>query len=117
MQTVKSIWDFFQTELLGMSWLNRLIGDLLNACGLDTAGKVGGSVQFFIYDTIKIMVLLGVLILIISYIQSYFPPERTKKILGRFHGVGANCIAALLGTVNVFQKYLNRQLALLPVSR
>ena len=80
MQTVKSIWDFFQTELLGMSWLNRLIGDLLNACGLDTAGKVGGSVQFFIYDTIKIMVLLGVLILIISYIQSYFPPERTKKI-------------------------------------
>ena len=64
MQTVKSIWDFFQTELLGMSWLNRLIGDLLNACGLDTAGKVGGSVQFFIYDTIKIMVLLGVVILI-----------------------------------------------------
>ena len=102
MQTVKSIWDFFQTELLGMSWLNRLIGDLLNACGLDTAGKVGGSVQFFIYDTIKIMVLLGVVILIISYIQSYFPPERTKKILGRFHGVGANCIAALLGTVTPF---------------
>lgn len=102
MQTVKSIWDFFQTELLGMSWLNRLIGDLLNACGLDTAGKVGGSVQFFIYDTIKIMVLLGVLILIISYIQSYFPAERTKKILGRFHGVGANCIAALLGTVTPF---------------
>ena len=102
MQTVKSIWDFFKTELLGMSWLNRLIGDLLNACGLDTAGKVGGSVQFFIYDTIKIMVLLGVLILIISYIQSYFPPERTKKILGRFHGVGANCIAALLGTVTPF---------------
>ena len=62
MQTVKSIWDFFKTELLGMSWLNRLIGDLLNACGLDTAGKVGGSVQFFIYDTIKIMVLLGVVL-------------------------------------------------------
>ena len=102
MQTVKSIWDFLFNELLGMSWLNRLIGDLLNACGLDTAGKVGGSVQFFIYDTIKIMVLLGVLILIISYIQSYFPPERTKKILGRFHGVGANCIAALLGTVTPF---------------
>ena len=102
MQTVKSIWDFFQTELLGMGWLNRLIGDLLNACGLDTAGKVGGSVQFFIYDTIKIMVLLGVLILIISYIQSYFPPERTKKILGRFHGIWANIIAALLGTVTPF---------------
>ena len=72
MQTVKSIWDFFQTELLGMSWLNRLIGDLLNACGLDTAGKVGGSVQFFLYDTIKSVVLLGVLILIISYIQTPF---------------------------------------------
>lgn len=102
MQTVKSIWDFFQTEILGMGWLNRLVGNLLNSCGLDTTGKVGGSVQFFIYDTIKIMVLLGVLILIISYIQSYFPPERTKRILGSFHGVGANCIAALLGTVTPF---------------
>ena len=89
MQTVKSIWDFFQTELLGMSWLNRLIGDLLNACGLDTAGKVGGSVQFFIYDTIKIMVLLGVLILIISYIQSYFPPEKVV-------GYGAMSMPALV---------------------
>ena len=75
---------------------------LLNAVGLNVADRVGGSVQFFIYDTIKIMVLLGVLILIISYIQSYFPPERTKKILGRFHGIGANCIAALLGTVTPF---------------
>lgn len=85
-----------------MSWLNRLIETILNACGLDTTSRIGGSVQFFIYDTIKIMVLLGVLILIISYIQSYFPPERTKKILGRFHGVGANIIAALLGTVTPF---------------
>ncbi len=64
--------------------------------------RLGGSVQFFIYDTIKIMLLLGVLILIISYIQSYFPPERTKKILGRFRGIGANMIAALLGTVTPF---------------
>jgi uncharacterized membrane protein YraQ (UPF0718 family) len=74
----------------------------LNTCGLDTENKVGGSLQFFIYDTIKILVLLGVLIFVITYIQSYFPPERTKKILGRFHGIGANCIAALLGTVTPF---------------
>lgn len=85
-----------------MDWLNDLIGSLLSACGLDVSEKIGGSIRFFIYDTIKIMVLLGVLILIISYIQSFFPPERTKKILGRFHGVGANCIAALLGTVTPF---------------
>lgn len=102
MEALKSGWDFFQNEVLGMDWLNRLIATVLNACGLDTTSKIGGSVQFFIYDTIKIMVLLGVLILIISYIQSYFPPERTKKILGRFHGVGANIIAALLGTVTPF---------------
>ena len=97
METLKTIWDFFQNEVLGMNWLNRLIETILNACGLDTTGKIGGSVQFFIYDTVKIMVLLGVLILIISYIQSYFPPERAKKILGRFHGIWANIIAALYG--------------------
>ncbi len=102
METLKTAWNFFQTEILGMSWLNRLIGTILNSCGIDTASRIGGSIQFFIYDTIKIMVLLGVLILIISYIQSYFPPERTKKILGRFHGIGANIIAALLGTVTPF---------------
>lgn len=102
MDTLKSIWDFFQNEILGMAWLNRLIGSLLNAVGLDTTEKIGGSVQFFIYDLIKIMVLLGILIFIISYIQSFFPPERTKKILGRFHGIGANIIAALLGTVTPF---------------
>ena len=102
METLKTGWNFFQNEILGMQWLNRLIGSLLDTCGLDTTGKIGGSVQFFLYDTIKIMVLLGVLILLISYIQSYFPPERTKKILGRFHGIGANIIAALLGTVTPF---------------
>lgn len=102
MDTVKLCWDFFQNEILGMSWLNRLIETLLNACGLDTSSRIGGSVQFFIYDTIKIMVLLGILILMISYIQSYFPPERTKRILGRFHGLGANIISALLGTVTPF---------------
>ena len=102
MQALKSVWDFFQNEILGMKWLNQLIGNLLEACGLSTETRFGGSVQFFIYDTIKIMLLLGVLILIISYIQSYFPPERTKKILGRFRGIGANMIAALLGTVTPF---------------
>ena len=102
MEALKIGWDFFQNEVLGMGWLSRLISTILNACGLDTTSRVGGSIQFFIYDTIKIMVLLGVLILIISYIQSYFPPERTKKILGRFHGIWANIIAALLGTVTPF---------------
>ena len=85
-----------------MNWLNRLISGILEICGLDTSEKLGGSVRFFIYDAIKIMMLLGILIFIISYIQSYFPPERTKNILGRFHGIGANIIAALLGTVTPF---------------
>ncbi|MGN0674354.1 MAG: permease, partial [Oscillospiraceae bacterium] len=102
MGSLKTVWDFFQSEILGMAWLNRLIGSALNALGLDKSGKVGGSVRFFIYDMIKIMVLLGVLIFVISYIQSFFPPERTKRILGRFHGIGANIIAALLGTVTPF---------------
>src|SRR5699024_5466340 len=102
MEALKTIWDFFQNEVLGMNWLNRLIATILNACGLDTTSKIGASVQFFIYDTIKIMVLLGVLILIISYIQSYFPSERTKKILGRFHWIWPNFIAALLGSVPPF---------------
>ena len=102
MEALKIGWDFFQNEVLGMGWLSRLISTVLNTCGLDTTSRVGGTIQFFIYDTIKIMVLLGVLILIISYIQSYFPPERTKKILGRFQGIWANIIAALLGTVTPF---------------
>lgn len=99
---INCIWDFFQNEILGMRWLNRLVQSSLNAAGLDTGGKVGGSIQFFLYDVVKIMVLLGFLILMISYIQSYFPPERTKKILGRFKGIWANIIAALLGTVTPF---------------
>ena len=102
MQTIKSIWDFIQNEILGMSWLNRLIGSLLSACGLDTSSRLGGSVQFFLFDIIKIMVLLDILIFVISYVQSFFPPERTKKILGRFHGIGANILGALLGTVTPF---------------
>ena len=102
MESIKAVWDFLQDEILGMKWLSRLIGAALGALGLNPESRIGGSVQFFIYDMIKIMVLLGVLIFVISYIQSFFPPERTKKILGRFHGIGANCIAALLGTVTPF---------------
>lgn len=102
MQTVSEMWNFFQSEILGMAWLNRAIGHILGKAGVDTGSRMGASLQFFIYDVIKIMVLLGFLIFIISYIQSYFPPERTKKILGRFHGLGANAVAALLGTVTPF---------------
>lgn len=102
MEILQTVWNFFQNEIIGMRWLNAFIGNLLNAIGVDTADKVGGSIQFFLYDIIKIMVLLGVLILIISYIQSFFPPERTKKIIGRFRGLGANSVAALLGTVTPF---------------
>ena len=93
---------FITDQILGMKWLNTLIGNLLNALGLDTTSRIGGSVQFFLYDVVKITVLLCVLIYLISYIQSYFPPERSKKIMGRFHGIWANCIAALLGTVTPF---------------
>ena len=96
------IWSFVQDQLLGMKWLNRLIGNALSSLGFDLSGKWAGSLQFFIYDVIKITILLCFLIFIISYIQSYFPPERSKKILGRFHGIGANMAAALLGTVTPF---------------
>ena len=96
------IWDFIQNQVLGMKWLNAIIGNLLSNTGIDLNDRMGGSIQFFLYDVIKITILLCVLIFIISYIQSYFPPERSKKILGGFHGLGANCIAALLGTVTPF---------------
>ena len=96
------VWDFIQNQILGMKWLNAVIGALLSALGLDLSSRWGGSIQFFLYDVIKITILLCLLIFIISYIQSYFPPERSKKILGRFHGLGANSIAALLGTVTPF---------------
>lgn len=102
MEIIKTVWMFFQEQILGMKWLQGLIGNGLEAIGLDTGSMLGGSLQFFLYDVIKIFVLLSVLIFGISYIQSYFPPERTKKILGRFHGIGANLIAALLGTVTPF---------------
>lgn len=102
MEIMKTAWDFFQNQILGMKWLNEAMKSLVRLLGLDPESRLGGSIQFFLYDVIKIMVLLGCLILLISYIQSYFPPERTKKILGRFHGLGANWVAALLGTVTPF---------------
>lgn len=102
MEIVKNIWLFFQNEVLGMQWLNRLISLGLEKAGLDSTNPFKGTLQFFLYDTVKILVLLTVLIFIISYIQSYFPPERAKRILGGFKGLGANCIAALLGTVTPF---------------
>ena len=101
-ELLKVVWLFFQNQVLGMKWLNEGIGHILTAIGFDLEGRFGGSVQFFLYDTIKILVLLSFLIYIISYIQSYFPPERTKQILGRFDGIWANTIAALLGTVTPF---------------
>lgn len=85
-----------------MKWLNAVIGKGLSSLGLDTASRWGGSIQFFLYDVIKITVLLCLLIFVISYIQSFFPPERSKRILGRFRGLWANIIAALLGTVTPF---------------
>ena len=102
MQILKVIWDFFQYQILGMRWLDGLIGGGLSAVGLDTSARLGGSIEFFLYDVIKITLLLCFLIFVISYIQSYFPPERSKKILGRFHGIWANCISALLGTITPF---------------
>lgn len=95
-------WQFIQDQVLGMKWLNKLIGDGLTGLGLDVGGRIGGSIQFFIYDVVKITVLLCTLIFVISYVQSYFPPERSRRILGRFHGIGANTISALLGTVTPF---------------
>jgi hypothetical protein len=102
MEAIKAIWEFVQNQLLGMKWLSDLIGNGLAAFGLDISNRWIGSIQFFVYDVIKISFLLCFLIFIISYIQSYFPPERSKKILGRFHGIGANSVAALLGTVTPF---------------
>lgn len=102
MKIFSEIWLFFQDQILGMKWMNVVIGNIIQSFGLELDSVVGGALQFFIYDTIKIFILLGVLIFGISYIQSYFSPERTKKILGKYHGLWANTIAALLGTVTPF---------------
>lgn len=102
MQIIEKIGLFIQNEFLGMKWINRLIGDLLSALGIDLDTWYGGSMQFFLYDVIKILILLSVLIFVISYIQSFFPPERTKKIIGKYHGITANLVGAVLGTLTPF---------------
>ena len=97
------IFEWLNNQLLKMEWLSDLISHLVeNVFRLDTSERIGGSLHFFIYDVLKIFILLSVLIFIISYIQSYFPPERTKRILGRFKGIPANILSALLGTVTPF---------------
>ena len=96
------MWNFIQTQVLGMKWLNTLSGELLSAIGLDIDSRIGSGIHFYIYDVIKITILLCLLIFVISYIQSFFPPERSRRIMGRFHGIWANIIGALLGTVTPF---------------
>lgn len=96
------MWSFLQEQVLGMKWLNELVGEGLTRLGVDVTSRWGGSLQFFLYDVIKICILLCVIIFLISYIQSYFPPERSRKILGHFKGLTAHIISALLGTVTPF---------------
>lgn len=102
MKIIESIFIFIQDQILGMKWLNYLIEQFLTLLGFDITTRFDGSIQFFLYDVIKITILLCTLIFLISYIQSYFPPERSKKILGKFHGIKANIVSALLGTVTPF---------------
>lgn len=98
-----SIFNFFTDQMLKMTWLSDLVTSFVeNILKLDINSRLGGSIQFFIYDTIKIFILLAVLIFFISYIQSYFPPERTKKILTKFKGISGATVSALLGTVTPF---------------
>ncbi len=97
------MFNWINNQILKMEWLSDIVANLVTkVIGLDINSRLGASIHFFIYDSIKIFILLSVLIFLISYVQSYFPPERTKKILGRFHGIGANTLAALLGTVTPF---------------
>ncbi len=100
--TLTNIGDFIQNEVLKMMWLDKLVSKLLSAISVDVTTRFGSSLQFFIYDVIKIVFLLCTLIFMISYLQSYFPPERSKKILSRFKGIKANIVAALLGTITPF---------------
>lgn len=96
------MWNFIEKQLLGMQWLKQAVFHLISLTGMDMESRVADSLVFFIYDVTKIFILLSVLIFAVSYLQSYFPPERTKKILGRFKGVSANLMGALLGTVTPF---------------
>lgn len=102
MEQVAAGWQFVQDQILGMKWLEALIGKGLEALGVDLTTRWGGSLHFFCYDVLKITILLCTLIFLVSYLQSYFPPERSRRILGRFHGIWANLLAALLGTVTPF---------------
>lgn len=102
MTWLSTVSDIIQRQILGMAWLNDLVGRLLTLLGIDVSTRVGGSVQFFVYDVIKISVLLGLLIFAVSYVQSYFPPERSRRILGRVRGLRANLLGALLGTITPF---------------
>lgn len=103
LRVLGDILAWLNDALLKMTWLNDLVGRFVHdLLGLSLTGRLGSSIQFFIYDTLKIFVLLSALIFAISYVQSYFPPERTKKILGRFGGLGGMTLAALLGTITPF---------------
>lgn len=99
---MRDILLFIQNQILGMKFLNELIGTLLTKAGIDIASKFGGALQFFLYDTIKIFILLLTMIFIISYIQSYFPPERSRQVLGKYKVLAALIISALLGTITPF---------------
>ena len=99
---MEAIGSFLMNQVLKMEWLNSLVAGLLASAGIDTSTHWGGSLQFFLYDTVKIVILLCVMIFIVSYVQSFFPPERSKRILGRFKGISGNVIGALLGTVTPF---------------
>lgn len=103
MSLITAVFKALNDQLLKMEWLYQLVELLVEKVfGLDMSTRLGGSIHFFIYDTVKIFILLSVLIFGISYIQSYFPPERTRKILGRFKGIGANLLGALMGTITPF---------------
>lgn len=97
-----TVWDFFQKQILGMKWLSDLVEKILTLFGLEINTKIGGILHFWIYDVIKIFILLSFLIFFISLIESFFPPEKCKRILGKFNGILANTIAALLGTLTPF---------------
>lgn len=99
---MKALWTFIEKQVLGMAWLKSFAQQLVSLSGLDMEGRLAQSLSFFVYDVLKIFLLLSVLIFFISYIQSYFPPQRTKQILGRFKGLRANLVSALLGTVTPF---------------
>lgn len=99
---LKMIFEFIQNNIFKMNWLYNLTGKVLKVIPFDLNMKLSEAIHFFIYDVLKIFILLSVLIFIVSYIQSFFPPERSKKIMAKFKGISANIVAALLGTVTPF---------------